>query len=287
MSVVFAPWALLAVAAMWGISFVWMKDILDQQDVYSFLTSRFVVAALAMIILRPKVIRSFTPRLIKKGLIIGVALGSGYIFQTLGLERTTPAITGFITGLYVVLTPLLGYFFLRHQLSREAWIYVLIATIGLAVLSLKGFSIGVGEIFVLLSALLFSIHILLLSTWSKDFDAYALTVMQLLGCALLCMIPTSIQGFKSPPDSQVWAVIVFTAVFATAIAFVVQTWAQARISATKVAVILTTEVVFAAIFSVALGREPITLRLLIGGTLVLVAMIAIVQPRLHETMDER
>ncbi|NCZ73441.1 MAG: EamA family transporter, partial [Actinobacteria bacterium] len=173
MSVVFAPWALLAVAAMWGISFVWMKDILDQQDVYSFLTSRFVVAALAMIILRPKVIRSFTPRLIKKGLIIGVALGSGYIFQTLGLERTTPAITGFITGLYVVLTPLLGYFFLRHQLSREAWIYVLIATIGLAVLSLKGFSIGVGEIFVLLSALLFSIHILLLSTWSKDFDAYA------------------------------------------------------------------------------------------------------------------
>jgi len=82
MSVVFAPWALLAVAAMWGISFVWMKDILDQQDVYSFLTSRFVVAALAMIILRPKVIRSFTPRLIKKGLIIGVALGSGYIFQT-------------------------------------------------------------------------------------------------------------------------------------------------------------------------------------------------------------
>jgi drug/metabolite transporter (DMT)-like permease len=101
------------------------------------------------------------------------------------------------------------------------------------------------------------------------------------------MIPTSIQGFKSPPDSQVWAVIIFTAVFATAIAFVVQTWAQARISATKVAVILTTEVVFAAIFSVALGREPITLRLLIGGTLVLVAMIAIVQPRLHETMDER
>ncbi|NCW34556.1 MAG: EamA family transporter [Actinobacteria bacterium] len=141
--------------------------------------------------------------------------------------------------------------------------------------------------FLRLSALLFSIHILLLSTWSKDFDAYALTVMQLLGCALLCMIPTSIQGFKSPPDSQVWAVIIFTAVFATAIAFVVQTWAQARISATKVAVILTTEVVFAAIFSVALGREPITLRLLIGGTLVLVAMIAIVQPRLHETMDER
>ena len=287
MAVVFAPWALLAVAAMWGISFVWMKDILDQQDVYSFLTSRFVVAVIAMIILNPRVIRAFKPQLIRKGLVIGAALGAGYIFQTLGLDRTTPAITGFITGLYVVLTPLLGFLFLRHHLSKEAWLYVAIATVGLAILSVQGFSIGLGEIFVLISALLFAIHILLLSSWSKEFDAYALTVMQLIGVAMICAIPTSIQGYKSPPDIQVWSVIIFTAVFATAIAFVVQTWAQARISATKVAVILTTEVVFAAIFSVALGREELTLRLIIGGAMVLVAMIAIVQPRLHERIEER
>jgi len=274
-----APWALLTVAAMWGISFVWMKDILDQQDVYSFLTSRFIVAAAAMIALRPSVLRRFTKELVVKGLVIGMALGSGYIFQTLGLERTTPAITGFITGLYVVFTPLLASFFLKERLTKAMWGYVFLAVVGLAILSVKGWSVGIGEIFVLISAVLFAIHIILLGSWSKNFDAYALTVMQLIGCSLLASIPASINGFVAPPDTQVWGVIIFTALFATAIAFVIQTWSQARISTTKVAVILTMEVVFAALFSFMYGMEPFTLRLALGGTLVLIAMLAIVQPR--------
>ena len=282
MSIFVAPWALLGVAAMWGISFVWMKDILDKQDVYSFLTSRFIVASLVMLILRPKVIKHFNRELITKGLLIGIALGSGYIFQTLGLDRTTPALTGFITGLYVVLTPVISFLLFREHLSKEAWLFVALATAGLGVLSLKGFSIGLGEMLVLISALLFAVHIILLSRWSKGLDAYALTVMQLIGCSLLSLVPTSLHGFTAPPDRQVWAVIFFTAIFATAVAFVIQTWSQARVSATKVAVILTMEVVFAAFFSVAMGREPMTLRLGIGGAMVLVAMVAIVQPRLHQ-----
>ena len=278
-----APWALLTVAAMWGISFVWMKDILDQQDVYSFLTSRFIVAAAAMIVLRPSVLKRFTKELVVKGLVIGMALGSGYIFQTLGLERTTPAITGFITGLYVVFTPLLASFFLKERLTKAMWGYVFLAVLGLAILSVEGWSVGIGEIFVLISAVLFAIHIILLGSWSKNFDAYALTVMQLIGCSLLASIPASINGFVAPPDTQVWGVIIFTALFATAIAFVIQTWSQARISTTKVAVILTMEVVFAALFSFMYGMEPFTLRLALGGTLVLIAMLAIVQPRVSST----
>lgn len=278
-----APWALLAVAAMWGISFVWMKDILDQQDVYSFLTSRFIVAAAAMIALRPSVLKRFTKELVVKGLVIGMALGSGYIFQTLGLERTTPAITGFITGLYVVFTPLIASIFLKERLTKVMWGYVFLAVLGLGILSVEGWSIGLGEIFVLISAVLFAIHIILLGSWSKNFDAYALTVMQLIGCALLASIPASINGFVAPPDSQVWGVIIFTALFATAIAFVIQTWSQARISTTKVAVILTMEVVFAALFSFMYGMEPFTLRLALGGTLVLIAMLAIVQPRVSSS----
>ena len=274
-----APWALLAVAAMWGISFVWMKDILDQQEVYSFLTSRFIVAAAAMIALRPSVLKRFTKELVMKGLMIGMALGSGYIFQTLGLDRTTPAITGFITGLYVVFTPLLASIFLKERLTKAMWGYVFLAVLGLGILSVKGWSVGLGEIYVLISAVLFAIHIILLGSWSKNFDAYALTVMQLIGCALLASIPASINGFVAPPDTHVWAVIIFTAFFATAIAFVIQTWSQARISTTKVAVILTMEVVFAALFSFMYGMEPFTLRLALGGTLVLIAMLAIVQPR--------
>ena len=278
-----APWALLAVAAMWGISFVWMKDILDQQDVYSFLTSRFIVAAAAMIALRPSVLKRFTKELVVKGLVVGMALGSGYIFQTLGLERTTPAITGFITGLYVVFTPLIASIFLKERLTKAMWGYVFLAVLGLGILSVEGWSIGLGEIFVLISAVLFAIHIILLGSWSKNFDAYALTVMQLIGCALLASVPASINGFVAPPDTQVWGVIIFTALFATAIAFVIQTWSQARISTTKVAVILTMEVVFAALFSFMYGMEPFTLRLALGGTLVLIAMLAIVQPRVSSS----
>jgi drug/metabolite transporter (DMT)-like permease len=212
-----------------------------------------------------------------------MALGSGYIFQTLGLERTTPAITGFITGLYVVFTPLIASFFLKERLTKAMWGYVFLAVVGLAILSVEGWSVGIGEIFVLISAVLFAIHIILLGSWSKNFDAYALTVMQLIGCSLLASIPASINGFVAPPDTQVWGVIIFTALFATAIAFVIQTWSQARISTTKVAVILTMEVVFAALFSFMYGMEPFTLRLALGGTLVLIAMLAIVQPRVSST----
>jgi drug/metabolite transporter (DMT)-like permease len=215
--------------------------------------------------------------------VIGMALGSGYIFQTLGLERTTPAITGFITGLYVVFTPLIASIFLKERLTKAMWGYVFLAVLGLGILSVEGWSIGLGEIFVLISAVLFAIHIILLGSWSKNFDAYALTVMQLIGCALLASIPASINGFVAPPDSQVWGVIIFTALFATAIAFVIQTWSQARISTTKVAVILTMEVVFAALFSFMYGMEPFTLRLALGGTLVLIAMLAIVQPRVSSS----
>ncbi|MGA0410343.1 MAG: DMT family transporter [Candidatus Nanopelagicaceae bacterium] len=279
MALVLAPWALLTVAAMWGISFVWMKDILDQQDVYSFLVSRFAVAALVMIVVNPRFLKKLNRKIAAKGALIGTALGLGYIFQTLGLERTTPAITGFITGLYVVLTPLIGALILKEKLSIQAWFYIALATAGLGVLSISGFSIGTGELFVLISAFLFAAHILLLSRWSKDFDAYTLTFVQLLTCAIVSGIPASINGFVAPPDLQVWAVVIFTAVFATFFAFVIQTWAQARISATKVAVILTMEVVFAALFSVALGAEPLTLRILLGGSMVLVSMIMIVQPK--------
>lgn len=274
-----APWALLAVSAMWGISFVWMKDILDQQDVYSFLVSRFIFAAAAMILIRPQVLKSFNKELVGKGLLIGSALGAGYIFQTLGLERTTPAITGFITGLYVVLTPLLAFIFLKERLTLAMWGYIFLAVIGLAVLSVQGWSVGFGELLVLISALFFGIHIILLGKWSKGLDAYALTVVQLTSCSLLAAIPTSLNGYIAPPDMQVWSVVLFTAIFATAFAFVIQTWSQARISTTKVAVILTMEVVFAALFSFMYGMEPFTLRLAVGGGLVLIAMLAIVQPR--------
>jgi drug/metabolite transporter (DMT)-like permease len=271
-----APWALLTVSVAWGLAFVVMKPAIERQSVNNFLFTRFVLAVLVMILIRPQVVKLFNKDLLLRGFGAGLFLGVGYIFQTVGLANTGAAITGFVTGLYVVLTPLFAAVIFRERISKTIWFYVFVATIGLALLSIHGFSIGYGEFLVFLSAIAFAAHITALSKWSSGRDVYAMTITQLIMCAILTGIASSIEGYSPPPDFGVWAVVIFTAVFCTAIAFIVQTWSQAHMSATKVAVILTMEVVFAAIFAIIFGGERLTLQAAIGGVLVVVAMYLIV-----------
>jgi drug/metabolite transporter (DMT)-like permease len=271
-----APWALLTVSAAWGFSFIVMKDAIQRQSVNNFLFTRFTLAVIVMILIRPQVIKHFNKDLLQRGGLAGIFLGLGYIAQTLGLERTGAAITGFITGLYVVLTPVIASFVLKEKITKFIWLCIAVATFGLGLLSIRGFSVGIGEMFVLASAFLFAAHIIALSKWSSGRDVYAMTVIQLTMCAILAGLASAIEGYSLPPDIGVWGVVIFTAVFATAVAFIVQTWSQAHMSATKVAVILTMEVVFAAVFAIVLGGERLTIQTAIGGTLVVVAMYLIV-----------
>ena len=271
-----APWALLTVSAAWGLSFVVMKDAIQRQSVNNFLFTRFSLAVIVMILIRPQTIKLFNKDLLQRGGLAGIFLGLGYIAQTLGLERTGAAITGFITGLYVVLTPLVASIVLKEKITKFTWLCIAVATFGLGLLSIRGFSVGIGEMFVLASAVLFAAHIIALSKWSSGRDVYAMTVIQLTMCAILAGLASAVEGYSLPPDRGVWSVVIFTAVFATAIAFIVQTWSQAHMSATKVAVILTMEVVFAALFAILLGGERLTLQTAIGGILVVVAMYLIV-----------
>ena len=271
-----APWALLTVSAAWGLSFVVMKDAIQRQSVNNFLFTRFTLAVIVMILLRPQTIKLFNKDLLQRGGLAGIFLGLGYIAQTLGLERTGAAITGFITGLYVVLTPLIASFVLKEKITKFTWFCIAVATFGLGLLSIRGFSVGIGEMFVLASAVLFAAHIIALSKWSSGRDVYAMTVIQLTMCAILAGLASAVEGYSLPPDRGVWSVVIFTAVFATAVAFIVQTWSQAHMSATKVAVILTMEVVFAALFAILLGGERLTIQTAVGGILVVVAMYLIV-----------
>jgi drug/metabolite transporter (DMT)-like permease len=271
-----APWALLAVSASWGMAFVVMKDAIERQSVNNFLFSRFLLAVLVMLALKPSVVKKFDRDLVITASSAGVFLGLGYIFQTLGLARTGAAITGFVTGLYVVITPLLAYFFLKEKLNKLIWGCVFLATVGLGLLSIRGFSVGIGEMLVLASAFFFAAHIIALGKWSSGRDVYAMTVVQLAMCALLSGIASIPEGYSAPPDTGVWAVVIFTAVICTAVAFVVQTWSQAHMTTTKVAVILTMEVVFAAVFAMIFGGERLTLQATLGGILVLTAMFMIV-----------
>jgi drug/metabolite transporter (DMT)-like permease len=271
-----APFALLLVSAAWGLAFVVMKPAIERQSVNNFLFTRFLMAVIVMILIRPQVLKFLTKDLLLRGLAAGFLLGGGYIFQTVGLANTGAAITGFVTGLYVVLTPLFAGLIFKERVSKNTWLYVFMATVGLALLSLKGWSIGFGELMVFFSAIAFAAHITALSKWSAGRDVYAMTITQLTMCAAMTGVASAFEGYSAPPDSGVWAVVVFTAVFATAIAFIVQTWSQAHMSATKVAVILTMEVVFAALFAVIFGGESLSLRTLFGGVLVFIAMFMIV-----------
>ena len=271
-----APLALLLVSAAWGLAFVVMKPAIERQSVNNFLFTRFLMAVLVMVLIRPQVLKLLTKDLLLRGLAAGVFLGGGYIFQTIGLANTGAAITGFVTGLYVVLTPLFAGIIFKERVSNNTWIYVFMATVGLALLSLKGWSIGFGELMVFFSAVAFAAHITALSKWSAGRDAYAMTITQLTMCAAMTGVASAFEGYSAPPDSGVWAVVIFTAVFATAIAFIVQTWSQAHMSATKVAVILTMEVVFAAFFAIIFAGERLTLQAALGGILVVTAMYLIV-----------
>lgn len=271
-----APWALLTVAASWGYAFVVMKDVIEKQSVNSFLFTRFAVAVIAMIALKPRVLTQFNREIVLKGSAAGLFLGAGYIFQTLGLKLAGAAITGFITGLYVVATPVIAAIFLKHKINRITWGCVAVATVGLALLSLNGWSVGFGEFLVLISAIGFAAHIIALSKWSSGLDTYTMTVMQLATCALLTGIISLGQGYEAPVDSTGWLVVFYTAIACTAIAFMIQTWSQAHMTPTKVAVILTMEVVFAAVFATSFGGESLSTQALLGGVLVVIAMLLIV-----------
>jgi drug/metabolite transporter (DMT)-like permease len=272
-----APWALLLVAASWGWAFVIMKESIARQSVNNFLFSRFALAVIVMLLLRPQVFKLFNKDLVARSAVAGTFLGAGYILQTLGLERTGAAITGFITGLYVVFTPVIAALVLKTRITLLTWICVGIATLGLALLSIRGWSVGVGELLILACAFCFAGHIISLGKWSSGRDAYAMTVIQLAVCTLMSGLASIAEGgYSLPPDRGVWATVVFTAVVCTAAAFIVQTWSQAHMSTTKVAVILTMEVVFAAVFAILFGGESLTLQAAIGGLLVVTAMYVIV-----------
>ena len=264
--------AMLATAAVWGGSFVLMKDAIQEQDVYSFLSSRFLVASALMIAYRPNVFKGLSPKFIRQGVLAGVLLGGGYIFQTLGLAKTTVSNTGFITGLYLVFTPLISLIILKRKVIKIQWLAVVVATIGLFLISYNGISIGIGEILVLISALFYGAHFVALGEWSDGKNTYALTLIQILTVSAIASICALINGYQLPPSSNVWQAVLFTAFFATFLAFIVQTKAQSVMSATAASVLLAMETPFALFFGLVFNSDPLTMRIIAGGTMVMFAM---------------
>ena len=273
---VFLYLGLLATTAVWGGAFLVMKDSLARQDVYSFLASRFILAAAFMFIYKPKSLTGLDRKFVKRAVLIGLLLCSGFIFQTFGLTQTTVSNTGFITGLYLVFTPLISWILLKREIFKVQWLAVLVATIGLYFISFNGISFGIGEILVLISALLFAGQIVALGEWSDGENTYALTLIQILVSAVIFFALSLKDGFQLPPDNGVWSAVFYTAFFATFLGFLIQVKAQSIMSATVAGVLLAMETPFALFFGLYFDNDPITLRIISGGTLVLIAMALVI-----------
>ena len=272
---ILAALALLAMTACWGSTFFLIKDLLDRVPTLDFLAVRFAVAAAAMLLVAPKAIARLSPTVRRRAVVLGGLYGVAQILQTAGLAHTPASVSGFITGMYVVLTPLLAAWILRTHIGAVTWAAVGLATLGLGVLTLGGFSLGYGEAITLVAAVLYALHIVGLGAWSTAADALGMTILQITVIATLCFVATVPDGIVLPDTGRDWLSILYMAIFAGALAMLGQTWAQAHLSPTRAAIIMSMEPVFAATFAVALGGEGITTRLLVGGGMVLAAMLVV------------
>jgi drug/metabolite transporter (DMT)-like permease len=264
--------ALLAVAAAWGSTFFLTKDLLLRVDTADYLALRFAIAAVALIAVHPMAVGRLSRRDQRRGVLLGVTYGVAQLLQTEGLRHTSASVSGFVTGMYIVFTPLLAAVILRHGIGRWAWVAVALATTGLGVLSLHGFSLGPGELLTLASAALYALHIVGLGAWSTPANAFGLSTLQMIVIVAVCALGAIPGGFSLPGNGGDWLRVVYMALVAGAVALIVQTWAQAHLAPTRAAIAMTMEPVFASGFAVLFGGETLTVRMLAGGACVVAAM---------------
>ena len=273
-----ALFVLIGVTAVWGVTFVQVKDAVALYPLFAFLALRFAIASVTLAAPAAGRMRSLRREGWVAAALAGSLLGAGYALQTAGLARTTVSSTGFVTGMYVVLTPLLALALFRVHVGAAAWAGVALATAGLALLS--GIQAGsvAGDLLVLAAAAVYSLQIVLMERYAPRFDAIAFTLVEMLASfAGLLVIALALGQLRVPHGWTVWGALVVTGVFASALAFLAQTWAQRRASATQTALAFSLEPVWAAFFGFTLAGDRLGA---VGwlGCAVIMAGIVIAEP---------
>jgi drug/metabolite transporter (DMT)-like permease len=275
----------LFVTFIWGATFVLVQNAISFLEPLSFNGVRFLLAGLFLLIWlflfhRPQ-LKMWNGSLLLSGAFMGFWLFSGYAFQTIGLLYTTSAKAGFITGLSVVLVPLFAFFLLKQKPKANAIFGVLIAAIGLYLLTMNGeLSVNKGDLLVFLCAVSFGMHIVITGKYSSQFPTLLLTITQIFTVAILCVIAafffedwTQMLNGAILQKTEVWPALLITSLLATAFAFLVQTNFQKYTTATRVALIFAMEPVFAALTAYIWANERLTISALVGCLLILLGMI--------------
>jgi drug/metabolite transporter (DMT)-like permease len=265
--------ALLAVTACWGSTFFLIHDLLERVPTLDFLAIRFAIASVALVALAPRALGRLTRDSRRHAVVLGCLYGVAQILQTAGLAETPASVSGFITGMYVVATPVFAALILRTRIGILTWSAVALAMAGLGVLTLGGLSVGYGEALIFVAAMIYALHIVGLGAWSDSRQALGMATVQLIVITVICLVCTAPNGLVLPDRVGDWISIFYMAVVAGAGAMIGQTWAQAHLPPTRAAIIMSMEPVFAALFAVLLGGESATVRMIVGGLMVLAAML--------------
>jgi len=270
--------ALIAVTAVWGVTFVQVKDAVAIYPLFAFLAVRYAIATGALALAGGTRVRTLGRSGWTAGALVGSLLGLGIALQTAGLERTTVSSTGFITGLYVVFTPVFGLALFRTSVAVEVWLGVAFALAGLAMLS--GVPVGTtgGNLLVLASAAAQALQIVALERYARRYDAIALTLVQMAVClATFLVIALALGQLAVPRGWTVWGALLVTGLFASALAYLIQVWAQRRLSAARIAIVFSLETVFAGIFGYWLSGDRLGW-LGWGGCVLILAGIVVAEP---------
>ncbi|MFZ5468730.1 MAG: DMT family transporter [Myxococcota bacterium] len=264
---------LVLITAFWGVTFVVVKDALNDADAFSFLAMRFAVGGIAASAIARRTL--FDRGAWHAGLLLGVLLFVGYAFQTFGLSLTTPSRSAFLTGLAVVLVPFAALLVFRRMPKAPALLGVALAAGGLYLLTggLSGGGTRLGDGLTVGCAIAFCFHIVLTERFAPGRPVVAMVAWQLWVTALLSALCLPFSQARIHWTGSLLSAILACGIFASALAISLQTWAQRRTTAVRAALIFALEPVFAALLSVGLGRETLGLVEGMGGVLIVLGVV--------------
>ena len=277
---------IIAATIIWGSSFVIVKDVTNSMPPAWILVVRFTAAAIIMAVAFLKYRELYFERShVGFGLLFGLAMFLAYYTQTIGITDTTPGKNAFLTGTYCVIVPFLAWLLLRRRPNRYNIVAAVLCIVGIGFISLDGsLTMRFGDAMTLVCAVFYALHIILVSQFAQGRNIYVLTMWQFVGVAICSLIVGGL--FEPMPDwatvpMDCWVSLAYLAVACTTVALLFQNIGQAHLPPASAALLLSLESVFGVAFSVALGAETLTLRIVFGFALVFAAII------ISEVLPER
>lgn len=266
---------LLLTAVIWGYGFVAVANSLEQFTPFQLLFVRFLTASVFLMVIFHKRLLKIKMRTMKKGSILGVAYFSGFALQTVGMMYTTASKTAFLTGLNVVIVPIISYFLFKRKLSKQEAIGSVLALIGMGILTVRlDGTVNIGDLLVIGCAVAFAAQIFLTTLFMADENPVDITITQVVSCTLIAAAAALLEGAPiSTPDQNGILSILYLALFSTAITTVMQSYGQKFTSETRSAILLSTESLWGTFFAVIFLGDALTAKIIVGGLTIFGAIL--------------